>query len=106
MKKLLLALTLCASMSQAFGAAAFIVANGSNPEGGIGLGGLLTTTTTSVYASPLAGLVVFLDGEPAVNLASDEAQELIESAEEAMINGETLSEDEAAIMEMVESHEE
>ena len=100
MKKLLLALTLCASMSQAFGAAAFIVANGTNPEGGIGLGGLLTTTTTSVYASPLAGLVVFLEDGSSMEIADDSplAQELLEAAEEREARGEELSEDDEAIL--------
>lgn len=106
MKKLLMVLTLTATMSQAFGAAAFIVANGSQPDQGIGLGGLSTTTTTSVYASPLAGLVVFLDGEEVVNLASTEAQEMIATAEDKIEDGEALTEDEIAILEMVASHQE
>ncbi len=110
MKKLLLVLTLTATMSQAFGAAAFIataanVAGGGDETMGIGLGGLSTTTTTSVYASPLAGLVVFLDGEPAVNLANPEAQDLIATATEKEDAGVELTEDEAAILDMVESHE-
>jgi hypothetical protein len=110
MKKLLLILTLTATMSQAFAAAGFLVAtanlaNGGDESAGIGLGGLSTTTTTSVYASPIAGLVVFLDGKPAVNLASDEAQTIIAIAMDKEDNGVMLSEDEAAILDMVASHE-
>jgi hypothetical protein len=97
MKKLLLVATLLTMMSQSFAAVGVLLAAGGG-DASIGLGGLSTTTTTSVYASPLAGLVVFLDGEAQINLASSEAQDLIDSANDAIEAGEELTEDEAAIL--------
>jgi hypothetical protein len=105
MKKLLLVATLLTMMSQSFGAVGFLLATGGG-DATIGLGGLSTTTTTSVYASPVAGLVVFLDGEAAVNLNSSEAKELIGSAEANIDAGIELSEDEESIMAFQASFEE
>jgi hypothetical protein len=106
MKKLLLVATLLTMMSQSFGAVSFILASTGGGNADISFTTLSTTTTTSVYASPVAGLVVYLDGEAAVNLNSSEAKELIGSAEANIDAGIELSEDEESIMAFQASFEE
>mgnify|MGYP000323104034 CR=1 FL=1 len=91
MKKLLIALTLTASMAQSFAAAGFLA--GLHDQT-LALGGMLTSTTVSVYASPLAGLVVFLeDGSQSLNLGSPEAVEMLQIAVENTNAGEASAED-------------
>lgn len=103
MKKLILAATLFTSISQAFSAASFLA---GLHDKYIAAGGLLTSTTVSVAVSPLAGLVTFLEnGEPYINLGSEEAQDALKIAVEKTVNGEELSEADSSIIAIVAESE-
>ncbi len=102
-KKLILAATLFTSISQAFSAASFLA---GLHDKYIAAGGLLTSTTVSVAVSPLAGLVTFLEnGEPYINLGSEEAQDALKIAVEKTVNGEELSEADSSIIAIVAESE-
>lgn len=98
MKKLLLAFVLTATMSQAFAAAAFLA---SLHDKTIALGGMLTSTTVSVFASPLAGLIVFADnGEAYLDLEATEAMDTLMIAVDKSINGEELTDLDVSIIDI------
>lgn len=98
MKKLLFTIMLTATMTQAFGAAAFLAALGG---GHVALGGMLTSTTVSVLASPLAGLIVFADnGEAFMDLQATEAVDTLMIAVDKSNNGEELTDLDVSIMDI------
>lgn len=98
MKKLILALCLTVSASQSFGAASFLA---GLHDKYIALGGLLTTTTVSFHFGALYGLLVFADnGEAYINLGSDEAKEALKLAVQKSLDGEVLTNEDIAILEI------
>ena len=105
MKKLVLTLALISTFSQGYGGVTYMVATGENIQAEISIPGIMSVTTTSVFAPHLASLVVFLDGEPAVNLASPIAKELEASGKRKSALGEPLTEDELGIMHLLEKAE-
>ena len=98
MKKLILALVIAISTSQSFAAASFLA---GLHDKYLALGGLLTTTTTSVQWGFIAGLVVFADnGEAYINIGSDAAKEALKVAVQKTIDGEELTQEDKAIIEI------
>jgi hypothetical protein len=102
MKKFILTIALMIAASQAFAVASFLA--GIN-NAYITVGGLLTTTTTSVHVTPFAGLVVFADnGEAFINVGSEEAKEALKVAVQKTIDGEELSYEDSALIEIYAQH--
>jgi len=98
MKKFILALCLTVSASQSFGAASFLA---GLHDKYIALGGLLTTTTISFSYGALFGLVVFADnGEAYINLGSEDAKEALKLAVQKSVDGEILTNEDKAILEI------
>jgi hypothetical protein len=98
MKKLMLAFALTIATAQSFAAASFLA--GLNDKY-LALGGLLTTTTTSVHWGFMAGLVVFADnGEAYINVGSDTAKEALKLAVQKINDGEELTLEDKAIIEI------
>ncbi len=98
MKKLIIALVIAISTSQSFAAASFLA---GLHDKYLALGGLLTTTTTSVQWGFIAGLVVFADnGEAYINIGSDAAKEALKVAVQKTIDGEELTQEDKAIIEI------
>ncbi len=98
MKKLMLALVLAITTSQSFAAASFLA---GLHDKYLAVGGLLTTTTTSVQWGFIAGLVVFADnGEAYINVGSDAAKEALKLAVQKTVDGEELTQEDKAIIEI------
>ncbi len=100
MKKLMLALALTFATSQSFAVASFLA---GLHDKYLAVGGLLTTTTTSVQWGFIAGLVVFADnGEAYINIGSDAAKEALKVAVQKNNDGEELNQEDKAIFEIYE----
>lgn len=98
MRKLLATLLLAATVTPAFATVSFLA--GLNDRY-VATGGLLTTTTVSVYTSPLIGLAVFLDnGEAYVDLKSDKAVGTLMVAVEHSVYGEEMSDLDVSIIQV------
>lgn len=98
MKKFVLALSLMIASSQSFAVAAFLA---GLHDKYIALGGMLTTTTTSAHWGFLAGLVVFADnGQAYINIGSTAAKEAVELAVQKIVDGEELTPEDKAILEI------
>lgn len=98
MKKFVLALALMIASSQSFAVAAFLA---GLHDKYIALGGMLTTTTTSVQWGFVAGLVVFADnGEAYINIGSDAAKDAVRVAVQKVVDGVELSPEDQAIIEI------
>lgn len=98
MKKFIAALVLSSVVGQSFAAGSFLAALHDKR---IALGGLLTTTTISVAYGVLVGAIVFADnGDAFVNLGSAEAQDALKLAVQKSVDGEALSDEDQAILEI------
>ena len=98
MKKLLATLLLTVTVSPAFAVVSFLA--GIN-DAYVATGGLLTTTTISVYTSPLIGLAVFADnGEGYIDLTSDKAVDTLMVAVEHSVYGEEMSDLDVSIIQV------
>ncbi len=98
MKKLLATLLLTVTVSPAFAVVSFLA--GIN-DAYVATGGLLTTTTISVYTSPLIGLAVFADnGEGYIDLKSDKAVDTLMVAVEHSVYGEEMSDLDVSIIQV------
>jgi hypothetical protein len=98
MKKIISVLILSSFISQAFAAGSFLAALHDKR---IALGGISTTTTTSSAYGLLAGIIAFADnGEAYVNLGSEQAQDALKLAVQKVLDGETLNNEDKAILEI------
>lgn len=98
MKKFMLALSLMIAASNSFAVGSFLAALHDKY---IAIGGMLTTTTTSIQWGFMAGLVVFADnGEAYVNIGSDAAKEALKVAVQKSMDGEELSVEDQAILDI------
>lgn len=98
MKKLLMALVLAASMTQAFATASFLAALGGAH---VALGGMHTSITVAIAASPLAGLIVFADnGDAFIDIESKEAMDAFLLAIDKTVHGEKLTDAEVSLIEI------
>ena len=98
MKKLISALLIATICGQVFAAGSFLA---GLHDKRIALGGLLTTTTTSAAYGVLAGIIAFADnGEAYVNLGSADAQDALKLAVQKSLDGETLTNEDKAILEI------
>lgn len=103
MKRLILALMLTVFSAQSFAAASALGVVRGNLT--VSLGGLITTSTTFGAGNVLFGLIVLADnGEAFINIGSEEAKEAVTLAVQKSVDGEKLSAEESALIQIYAQH--
>jgi hypothetical protein len=101
MKKIFSIIILSSFLTKAFAAGSFLAALHDKR---IALGGISTTTTTTSAYGLLAGIIAFADnGEAYINLGSEEAQDALKLAVQKVVDGESLNNEDKAILEIYAS---